>query len=531
MNKIFTFFIIIFPVYIHSQQLVLDASYANGGINQTGLFSDNIFSNDTDGIADHPYFMADNSILVPYSLNPQLVNTPLPTIGIKKYLENGSLDTTFGTNGTALFIASDYHYRFAVNQVAVQQDGKIVLCGRQKGIGGFIYDYKMFACRFNANGTQDNTFGTNGLALINIHYHDSGDSNDERLVDLTVDNQNRITAVGYSAYGFGTEYFNDAIAIRLLENGTLDSSFATNGILHLELPGQDKFSSIYPTVDNNIIILGNTSQPPATNNMMLAKIDQSGTLINTFGDNGIAQIDFGYASVAIKLFFEPNDKMMVVGYKGSAGGNGGISFARLNPDATFDTTFSGDGKNKIVISVPGHDPIGNEFYPGLSSANIAKLPDNKYILASSVRRGNNYDFAIARIDEDTTLDSTFATNGVYTSPDTVPFDWVRALHVQNDGKLVVLITSALFKYSNFSMLNVQDFDDKSNLQIFPNPSTDVLKFSAKVQNATISDATGKMVGTYSNVEQIDINKYSAGIYILKLKLQDGNVIFRKVLKY
>lgn len=519
------FLVFIFPFCVYSQ-LNLDTSYANQGVNVTGLQSYDTYTGGGLGISNSPFFMSDNSILVPYTMSPyystQFTNLA-PTIGIKKYLENGTLDNNFGTNGTALVTSNFHRDRFEVYGVTIQTDGKIILVGRQYLIGVFSRDYKVFICRLNADGSKDITFGNNGFNIINLYVENSADTNDERFVDVKVDSQNRIIAVGYTYWYLGSStYDGAATAIRFLADGTIDTTFANNGSLQLSLTGVDSFSTIYSTSDDKFILFGSTN--PGTSKLLVAKIDTNGNLDSLFGTNGIANVDFGGNTSSLKIFFEPDNKMMLTGQKIGSG----IAFAKLNTDGTLDTSFSDDGKNITIIPVPNHESVGYASYPGIGSDHIARLPDNKYIIASTVRISNTYNYTIVRLNEDTTKDNSFMTNGVYLN-DIVAFDWARASHVQNDGKLVVLVGSTLFKYQNFSVLNNQDVT-LQNLKFYPNPTKGLFYFDFFVKQARVTDISGKTLAIYDNVEKIDFSNYPKGIYFLNITNENGANVTSKVVK-
>ena len=68
-----------------------------------------------------------------------------------RFLPNGSLDTTFGSNGIA---SGPGGYALGI---AVQPDGHIVLAGNDNGDGRFVL------ARFDSAGALDPGFGTNGV--------------------------------------------------------------------------------------------------------------------------------------------------------------------------------------------------------------------------------------------------------------------------------------------------------------------------------------------------------------------------------
>jgi uncharacterized delta-60 repeat protein len=294
--------------------------------------------------------------------------------------------------------------------------------------------------------------------------------------------------------------------------------------------GEDRFSSIYPIADNHFILLGRTNPAQNVNNLLVAKIDIDGHFDTTFGTDGITQINFGGTNsiYPVKIFFQPNNNMMVVGL---LIGGAGVAFAKLDTNGSLDTSFSVDGKSTTAIPVTGHEPIGNEGYPGIGFNNIELLPDNKYIITSTVRIINSYDYAIARLNENTTLDYSFMSNGVFVNNDATTFDWARGLHVQNDGKLVVVINSKLFRYMNFSVLSINDSsDDNIKLEVFPNPTNGFLNLGILANKVTITDLSNKTIEIYKNVEKIDFSNYAKGLYLINIKLENGKSIVKKILK-
>ncbi|TAE81193.1 MAG: hypothetical protein EAY81_09935, partial [Bacteroidetes bacterium] len=80
----------------------------------------------------------------------------LPLFG---FGQDGSLDQTFGTNGTALAEGN-----YSAKGVKIQADGKIVTCGSKSDANGTDF----CVVRFNANGQLDNTFDTDGVAIIDF---------------------------------------------------------------------------------------------------------------------------------------------------------------------------------------------------------------------------------------------------------------------------------------------------------------------------------------------------------------------------
>ena len=85
---------------------------------------------------------------------------------------NGAVDSTFATNGLSRTSVTNIYPGAredgSVDHIMVQPDNKMVIAGT----AGFINSdssniyFRVFLSRLNANGTKDNTFGTNGAMLL-----------------------------------------------------------------------------------------------------------------------------------------------------------------------------------------------------------------------------------------------------------------------------------------------------------------------------------------------------------------------------
>jgi uncharacterized delta-60 repeat protein len=509
-------------------QLVLDPTYGNGGVNDTGLPSGNIYSSGINGVSNAHYFYADNKVLIPYSLNPnfspQFPNLA-PTIGVRKYLENGSLDTTFGTNGIALFTSNNHAERFDVSGITVQSDGKILLVGRSHNLGGFSTDYRVFICRLNANGTKDTGFGTNGVRILNTYVENSADPNDERLTDVYVDSQGRIIAVGYN-YWFlgGTNYDGSGLAIRFTEAGAVDTTFGVNGIFESPLTGTDSFSEIYEAENGNILVFGNVIPSNSSSNLTVMKITPNGTLNAVFGTNGIAQLAFGGKTYPAKIFPQPNGSLMVSGLNIT----GGLAFGKLDANGILDLSFSGDGLNLTNIAVPNHNTIGAENYPGIIADHLLQMPNGKYIVCMSVRQNNSYNYIIAQLNENTTLDTAFMSNGYYLN-DVTAWDWARFAHLQGDNKLVVMVSAVLYRYQDYISLQNPSFHPHT-LAFHPNPTTASVELGQTYAEVTVFDAAGKQLLTHKQVAVVDLSPFDKGVYFVQVRLPSGERLTQKVVK-
>jgi len=80
---------------------------------------------------------------------------------VMRYLNNGTLDNTFGNNGISEFISP---LSVGIFSISLQSNGKIIISGNAKN--GNNSDF--FICRFNTNGVLDQTFGNAGFVTTNF---------------------------------------------------------------------------------------------------------------------------------------------------------------------------------------------------------------------------------------------------------------------------------------------------------------------------------------------------------------------------
>src|SRR2546426_2863336 len=151
----------------------------------------------------------------------------------------GDLDATFGIGGRVL---TDFGGGDRARAVALQADGKIVVAGSSSA-GAVGADFAL--ARYNPGGSLDPTFGSGGRVLT-----DFGVDDEARAVALQADG--KIVVAG----GFGGAFF--ALA-RYNPNGTLDTSFGSEGRVFTNFGGRDGARALALQADGKIVAAGFTS--------------------------------------------------------------------------------------------------------------------------------------------------------------------------------------------------------------------------------------------------------------------------------
>ena len=157
---------------------------------------------------------------------------------------------------------------------------------------------------------------------------------------------------------------------------------------------------------------------------------QDGSLDLSFDSDGKVTTDFGDIDGAYDVVLQPDGKIIVAG-TGATGA--AFILARYNSNGTLDNTFDVDGKQSTVFG--GKGDFGHS---------VALQSDGKIVLAGyTTILGVRKDFALARYDNNGTLDNSFGTGGKVK--DSAGFEnTAYALAIQSDGKIVVTGTSSSY---------------------------------------------------------------------------------------
>ncbi len=170
-------------------------------------------------------------------------NGSVTVFALARYNANGSLDTSFDTDGkVTTIIDSGENNGMAV---AVQSDGKIVVAGRVfQGSG----NNDIALARYNANGSLDTSFDADGKVST-----DFGSGKNEEARDVAVQSDGKIVVAGWAYNGNN----NDFMLARYNANGSLDTSFDTDGKVTTAIgSGDDRGYAMAVQSDGKIVVAG-----------------------------------------------------------------------------------------------------------------------------------------------------------------------------------------------------------------------------------------------------------------------------------
>ena len=314
-----------------------------------------------------------------------------------------ALSVNLATLDTAFLPITD----LAVNVIAVQPDGKILVGGSFTRVGG---QSRTNLARFNADGSLDAGF----LPMIGVP---------ARVVSLvnalSVQADGKILVGGRFTRMGGQARTNLA---RLNADGTLDSGFAT-GLAGSKVSAQVNVLAI--EADGRILVGGDFTMIGGQYRTNLARLNVDGTVDSGFNPGMLsgAASPLRNSDEVQALAVQPNGKILVGGWFSTVGGQPRSNLARLNPDGSLDSTFNlGANSNVLALVLQADGKI-------LAGGSFTKL-------------GGQSCTNLARLNPDGSLDSSFTPEIVGRIGGSIGafqslYGSVSALSVQTDGSILV----------------------------------------------------------------------------------------------
>ncbi len=380
----------------------------------------------------------DGKIVVGGDVSSTLFGNGSRNIAALRLNANGSPDTTFDGDGIATANLGFQYADFATSMV-LQSDGKIVLAGyTDHGSGSSISDTALV--RFNANGSIDNTFNGNGLVTGDF----SGVNSINSANSVTLQPDGKIVIAGTSN--------NNLLVARYLPNGTLDSSFDEDGYIvpnavypRSNLSGKLNATSVKIQSDNKLMVSGSYFDGQNLD-MMLTRINANGSSDLSYryaANTGFSITDLRFSQdIANAMVIQPDGKTVVAGYI-SDGAQRDFGVSRYNVDGTLDLSFGSLGRVITAANGSGDD----------ITTSIALAPDGKIVVAgySVILPGIATFSSVVRYNPNGTLDTTFNNSGKLLAGFGGLDERVYSVAVQSNGKIVIGGTSNVSGASRFAL--------------------------------------------------------------------------------
>jgi len=266
----------------------------------------------------------------------------------------------------------------------------------------------------------DDTFGVDGIALIEIIAPVGGGILRSRAHDIAIQSDGKIVAAGSCGN-------KEAIAVvRCTADGSLDTTFGVNGIVTTPIgSSNDEAYGIAIQSDGKIVVAGSargTSSGGSTAHYLtVVRYTEDGRLDTDFDVDGIVMTAMMTTPPSIAI--QADGKIIVAGSTlGASGVN--IYLARFAADGTLDTTFGSGGT--ALTPTEGKDG---------GTQGLAIQPDGKIVVAGTFAVSKDETFiVVARYTSEGSLDTSFDSDGLVIGPDGY---FASDLALQPDGKIVL----------------------------------------------------------------------------------------------
>jgi uncharacterized delta-60 repeat protein len=308
-------------------------------------------------------------------------------VRLTRFKADGSVDTTFGTNGQA--VTRLPHYKSIAGVAAI---GDRVIVGRED-----------LVLQFGADGKLDTSFGFAGYSqyAFNPVY---------QFVSLVPAANGKFYGVAaVDRYTTGTHESLVGV-VRYTADGMLDSTFGSGGRVWTRFGGLSLYNyatSAALQPDGKLIVAGTygLKDPYVTTlsnytdrDFGVLRLNANGTADTSFGSGGALTLDFRKGEdVATSVALQPDGKILVGGSAEVGMVSGLVSneyaAARLLADGRADPSFgNGAGTGKSLVHVLGFD----------HAKTLLLQNDGKILVAGNASFGIAAYVAIARLTNDTT---------------------------------------------------------------------------------------------------------------------------------
>jgi uncharacterized delta-60 repeat protein len=358
-------------------------------------------------------------------------------------------------------------------------------------------DVQSIVVKFNAQGQRDTTFGTNGVAKVNL----SAGKNGEVTRGIVIQSTGKIVIAGAAEVPGNDPRDRDIMLARFDTNGTLDTAFGTAGIKRLNLRDGELVNTTYVAeehwgltlVANDELIVTSTRQQAAgatLADLSVAKLTATGDLVTTFGKQGVFDFQItntaisprnakvlGDGSLIVSGYFTESSivrpvlfKLTGAGALDTGFGTGGVYTEQILPSvaeaygvAVQGTEFVTVGYGRDSTNVAGTDWVSlrvkangtrdmafGDPAKGYARIDLAGqrdnaramvvLPDNRllYVGGGSPAAGN-VDSMVVILKSDGTLDTSFGNGGKATFDLGGPTDFFWGVALAPSGKQVAVV--------------------------------------------------------------------------------------------
>lgn len=339
---------------------------------------------------------------------------------LNRFNSDGSIDNSFGTDGSLYYLQSD-NDRNGLHIVPLA-NGEFLVAGtyfstiNEPGTAGGNADNEGILCKFNADGSVHSSFGP----FNNGRYHYAGVSFNNFLV--TADH------IYMTANSFGQ-------VLKLSSGGNLVSSYGTGLALIQEYVLNETTGNIYAGGRRNAVTA-----------KQVVKVLPSGNIDQTFGTSGFVSIPIissGDNANVRELKQRPDGSLLaVLHWNNSAVTSYGVFFSSISETGVLDMSFGTNGAK--FLQLPGGSNILVSRHKWTGENN-----DKLLIFGQATVNGAPQGF-VCQVDMNGDLDLQFGNAGVIWTTET----FAGTLAFDNNGNALAIKDYGFYKGVALAKVNI-----------------------------------------------------------------------------
>ena len=262
----------------------------------------------------------------------------------------------------------------------------------------------LIVVRYLVSGERDVTFGPFSTGVNIINLSWTGAA----VTSSAVQSDRKTIIAGRTATSSAS---SKGFLLRLNDDGSIDNTFGTNGYVYTQLyPNSgDQISQVTIQPDGNILVMDVALNTDSTDSISLLRYTVSGSLDNTFNGTGVYGVPFYNFLPTGPFYFNIDGSNNVnFGAYSNYADTDNIFLFQLNPNGTLNTSYGQQGPlvpaGETLITQPGL--IDHGYNIGLNFDANDKLLLTQSSLIDSIQ------WIIARFNTDGTPDVSFGDSGV-----------------------------------------------------------------------------------------------------------------------
>ena len=295
--------------------------------------------------------------------------------------QNGEIDETYGTNGIFYTDSIALTSNTQVKAVAIDSSNdKVVAVGETT----YSASTRPFVMRVTPMGELDSTLDSfDGIASSFDSVGYIIDSTDKTFKDVGIDGNNKVIVAGSEV-----SVVNNFWIYRFNSDGSLDNSFDGNGSLRITRASyDDQVNKLLINSANELYVLGYSNN--ITDDSYMVKIKNDGTLDISFGSSGLLSfnntISGGVDSRIVDAAIDSQDRIVAIGI----GENGSTRKGAINR-----VTASGSLDPLFGVNSDGHY-LDEQCAQEQSFTSMILNTDNQIIVTNQCQVGTTFDTAIS----------------------------------------------------------------------------------------------------------------------------------------